>query len=178
MPRPCMVLIVEDEKLVADTCKWSLEDRGAIVEVSGTGSHAMELMERKRFDSSLIDAILPDMTGFQVAAHAADLRIPVLITSGHPDATLLCQTYGFSFLPKPFSLDALVTQTFALIGQAEQNVALLAASCAALRDTVGDWRHVMIEARRLVQESAASRQRNAEIKYTPLGQSSATGGAR
>jgi len=148
------MLIVEDDPLVADTMQAGLEEHyGAAVIWRGTGFSAVETMKRRQLDIGVIDALLPDMNGFQLARQAANMNIPSLITTGHPDIILLCEHYSFPFLAKPFLPAALVERTVNLIREPEQNIKLVLASCAKLEDAAGSLRNVLRESSRLAEES-------------------------
>lgn len=147
------VLLVQDQTTVSNTMQLTLEAYcHASVTMSSTGSGAFAEMNRLWFDAAVIDAVLPDISGFDVAARATELRIPALFTSGHPDVLALCQHYALPVLEKPFLPTLLAERTIQLI-RAEMNSADLAATFAALRETKKDLQAAMSEARRLIDES-------------------------
>jgi DNA-binding response OmpR family regulator len=164
------VLLVQDETTVIDTMQLTLQAYcHASVTMSNTGSAAFSEMNRLWFDAAVIDAVLPDISGFDVAARAIELHIPALLTSGHPDVLALCRHYSLPVLEKPFLPTLLAERTIQLIRQAEKNAAALAATFAGLRETNDDLRWVMSEARRLINESVASREGSARVKYNAIG---------
>jgi DNA-binding response OmpR family regulator len=172
-------LVVEDEATVSNVMKLALEEHcHADVTVCDTGAIALDWLGRNWFDFALVDVILPDMSGFEVADRAADLHIPVLFTSGHPDAQLLCQHYSVPLLAKPFLSTLLIERTTELIRQGSVNVAALAAACATLREINGDLRSVISRAQRLVKESVPARPRRANVRYDAVGPASLAGAWR
>ena len=82
---PAKILIVEDD---ADVC-WAAERVAARMGhepvTAETGDEAIELIGSHRFRLALVDAKLPDMEGFEVAARlrARQLGLPVVLISGY-----------------------------------------------------------------------------------------------
>lgn len=152
------LLVVDDDPIVSETMRKGLENYcWADVVCTGTGASAIELLRVLRLDAALVDASLPDMTGFEVVDYACELNIPALITTGHPESLLVCRDYGYPFLEKPFLPSALVERTQALIRLARENVAMVRASNARVKQAARDSGMVIAEARRLVEESKESR---------------------
>jgi DNA-binding response OmpR family regulator len=156
--------------LVSATMEAELVDYcGAAVTCRRTGRRAIEAMKSRRFDAALIDALLPDMNGFELIQQAACLNIPALLTTGHPDAISICQHYSMPYLEKPFLPATLAERTIDLVREHQQNVALVLASSDRLKKTIGDLRRVMAESRRLIEETMQLRERNLRVRHRPLG---------
>ena len=64
------ILIVEDEKKIADTLKIGLEENGYQVDVAYDGSIGYSLFSTRRFDLALLDINLPGMTAMNCARHS------------------------------------------------------------------------------------------------------------
>jgi DNA-binding response OmpR family regulator len=64
------LLIVEDERHIADGLRFNLEAEGHEAEIVGDGTRAINrlLEERDRFDAVILDVMLPDRDGFDVAS--------------------------------------------------------------------------------------------------------------
>jgi CheY-like chemotaxis protein len=109
-----MVLVVEDDPMVAEMTSRLLKDAGYQSECIGTGKQALAMVENKAVtvDALLIDLTLPDMPGLEVARQARLKRpsLPVVLTSGYPRYREVPPEFdGAPFLAKPYSLDELVT---------------------------------------------------------------------
>jgi CheY-like chemotaxis protein len=108
-----MVLVVEDDPMVAEMTSRLLKDAGYQSECIGTGKQALAMVENKAVtvDALLIDLTLPDMPGLEVARQARLKRpsLPVVLTSGYPRYRIPPEFDGAPFLAKPYSLDELVT---------------------------------------------------------------------
>lgn len=60
------ILIVEDEKFIADLYKSNLEESGYAVSIASDGAKALTALRRRRPDILLLDLLLPGTDGFAV----------------------------------------------------------------------------------------------------------------
>jgi len=116
------VLIVEDEKHLADGLRFNLEAEGYDVDTVGDGEAALALLldQRPKFDAVVLDVMLPGKNGFEVAAElrAAGQFVPVLMLTarGHPEDVLQGFESGADdYLPKPFDLSVLLARINGLL---------------------------------------------------------------
>jgi DNA-binding response OmpR family regulator len=116
------VLIVEDEKHLADGLRYNLEAEDYEVEVVGDGEAALELLlaQRERYDAVVLDVMLPGVDGFSVAAklRAEGQFVPVLMLTarGRPEDVLRGFESGADdYLPKPFDLSILLARLSGLL---------------------------------------------------------------
>lgn len=116
------VLIVEDEKHLADGLRYNLEAEAYDVHVVGDGEAALELLltERERYDAVVLDVMLPGMDGFAVAATLREEGqfVPVLMLTarGRPEDVLRGFESGADdYLPKPFDLSILLARLSGLL---------------------------------------------------------------
>jgi two-component system alkaline phosphatase synthesis response regulator PhoP len=120
------VLVVEDEKHLADGLRYNLEAEGYRVETVGDGESALALLagEREQFDLLVLDCMLPGIDGFAVAAELrrTGRRIPVLMLTARsrPEDVLRGFESGADdYLPKPFELAILVARLRSLLRRLE-----------------------------------------------------------
>ena len=116
------VLIVEDEKHLADGLRFNLEAEGYEVETVADGEAALKLLLAgdARFDVVVLDVMLPGVDGFHVAAELrrAGSFVPVLMLTarGRPEDVLRGFESGADdYLPKPFELAVLIARLHALL---------------------------------------------------------------
>ena len=103
----CEVLIIEDERSVADALKIILEDNGYRVRSATTGRDGIQEALRGRFCLTITDVGLSDMSGFEVVkaicGHELAMHF-IIITSNDPDSVMAearnCGAAGV--LLKPF----------------------------------------------------------------------------
>ena len=120
------VLIVEDEKHLADGLRFNLEAEGYRVETVADGEAALEVLlgGRQGFDAVVLDVMLPGVDGFEVAAalRRAGQFVPVLMLTarGRPEDVLRGFESGADdYLPKPFELAILTARLRGLIRRRE-----------------------------------------------------------
>src|SRR6185503_10703837 len=75
------ILIVEDEKKIADTLKFGLDEIGFNVDVAYDGTLGYHLFCAKDFDLVILDITLPGMNGYDLstAIRSQNQHIPVLM---------------------------------------------------------------------------------------------------
>jgi DNA-binding response OmpR family regulator len=120
------VLIVEDEKHLADGLRFNLEAEGYAVSVVDTGEAALETISAQpdAFDVMVLDVMLPGKSGFEVIS---ELRmggqfVPTLMLTarGHPDDVLRGFAAGADdYLTKPFDLSILLARIKGLLRRRE-----------------------------------------------------------
>ena len=60
------LLVVEDEKRIADFLCRGLQGAGYAVDAAGTGAAALENIHSADYDLVVLDLMLPDMDGLEV----------------------------------------------------------------------------------------------------------------
>ncbi len=75
------ILIVEDERKIADTLKFGLVEKGYFVEVAYDGTIGYRLFQSHKYNLVILDINLPGINGFDLCRHirAADSHIPVIM---------------------------------------------------------------------------------------------------
>jgi two-component system, OmpR family, alkaline phosphatase synthesis response regulator PhoP len=114
------ILVVEDERHLADGVRYNLESEGYRVEVVESGEGALEHLAQGLFDLVLLDVMLPGMDGFTVAAKLREGGnfVPVLMLTalGRPEDVLKGFASGADdYLPKPFDRSILMARIRSLL---------------------------------------------------------------
>ena len=120
------ILIVEDERHLADGLRFNLEADGHEVRIAGDGIEALEVLRAQRghYDVVVLDVMLPRMDGFEVArtlrAESDFVPILMLTARARPEDVL----HGFEsgaddYLPKPFELAILLARVKGLLRRRE-----------------------------------------------------------
>jgi PAS domain S-box-containing protein len=109
------VLVVEDEDTVRESTRRVLTRHGYTVLEASNGVEALTLFAGREgpIDVVLSDAVMPQMSGPELASRLAELRpgLPVIIMSGYTDDDLMRRgAIGSAtpFLQKPFSAERLL----------------------------------------------------------------------
>ena len=118
-PKP-RILVVEDEKHLADGIRENLEVEGYDVDVALDGPAGLSSAQESRFDLILLDVMLPGMDGFTVCETLRDAgdRTPVLFLTarGAPsDRIRGLEAGGDDYLAKPFHLRELLLRVSAIL---------------------------------------------------------------
>ena len=124
------VLVVENEAPVRAYLEQQLSDDGFDVLSAEEGRKALELAERARPDLVVLDAVLPDTSGFEVCTRlrqgepgrAWNRDVPVIIVSSRCDA--VDRLRGFArgcddYLAKPFVYEELLARMRAVLRRAK-----------------------------------------------------------
>ncbi len=114
------ILIVEDEKLLADSLKTMLEGRGFQVEAVYDGETGADYAELGVFDLLILDVMMPKLDGFQVARRVRAKRCgtPILMLTAR--SSLEDRIEGLNagadyYLTKPFDMRELLACINALL---------------------------------------------------------------
>jgi DNA-binding response OmpR family regulator len=115
------ILVVEDEKHLADGLRFNLEAEGFKVTTTPDGEAALDLLKGGNgFAAVILDVMLPGITGFDVAKQLRKrgqlLPILMLTARGSSDDVLEGFDSGADdYLPKPFELTILIARLHALL---------------------------------------------------------------
>ena len=114
------ILVIEDEKRVADLLKIGLEENGYQVMVAYDGDMGLHLFQTNAFELIISDIILPKLNGFEVcqAIRKTDEQIPILMLTalGTADDKLEGFDVGADdYMVKPFDFRELLARVRVLL---------------------------------------------------------------
>jgi CheY-like chemotaxis protein len=109
---PSTVLVVDDEPLIRQISRRTLESHGYQVTEAASGLEAIELLSHGApLDLLIADLDMPELTGDEMVRRirAARPDLKVLYVTGHIDLLMDARPlwYGEAFLEKPFKPTAL-----------------------------------------------------------------------
>jgi DNA-binding response OmpR family regulator len=120
------ILVVEDERNLADGLRFNLEAEGYQVQAVETGEAALDALAKAapEFDVVVLDVMLPGKDGFTVMSemrHAGNFTPTLMLTArGHPDDVLKGFAAGADdYLTKPFELTILIARIRGLLRRRE-----------------------------------------------------------
>ncbi|MEO6589078.1 MAG: response regulator transcription factor [Pyrinomonadaceae bacterium] len=118
------VLIVEDEKHIAEGLRFNLEMDGFEVKVKHDGEAALEILKEEDFDVIVLDIMMPKMDGFTVAKTLRENEnfTPILMLTalGKPEDVLTGFESGADdYLTKPFELKVFIARINGLLRRRE-----------------------------------------------------------
>ena len=109
------LLVVEDEPNIVDVISMALRYEGFEVTSAATGAEALTKVRTQRPHVMLLDVMLPDMEGFDVAQRlgAQHARVPIIYLTARDateDKIRGLSLGGDDYVTKPFSLEELVAR--------------------------------------------------------------------
>ncbi|WP_225849306.1 response regulator transcription factor [Streptomyces sp. HPF1205] len=131
------ILVVEDERRLADLLKDGLTREGFAVDLAHDGREGLWMATEQPYDVIVLDVMLPALNGYEVCARlrAAGTWTPILMLTakdGEYDEAEALDTGADDYLTKPFSYVVLLARLRALVRRgARERPAVL---------TVGDLR--------------------------------------
>jgi DNA-binding response OmpR family regulator len=131
------ILVVEDDRVIADAVARRLVSEGFEVDAVHDGPAAVAAAARTAYDAAILDVMLPGLDGHEVCRRIqADRPIPVLMLTARAEETDRLIGLGVGaddYLTKPFSPRELVARVRALLRRVER-AAQLADERLARRD--------------------------------------------
>jgi len=118
------ILIVEDEKHLAEALAHNLKFEGYDTLVVGDAEAALERLGNEDYDLLVLDVMLPGMSGFELCQRLREAgnRVPVLfLTARNTDADRLAglRHGGDDYMTKPFLLEELVLRIRGILRRQE-----------------------------------------------------------
>jgi DNA-binding response OmpR family regulator len=115
MSRKWSLLYVEDEVFLGKIVKETLESKGYLVEMETSGATAIQKFDTLRPDLCILDIMLPDKNGFEVAEEirAIHAQVPILFLTAKvqtEDVVRGFKSGGNDYIRKPFSMEELIVR--------------------------------------------------------------------
>ena len=118
------VLIVEDDKNIADLLRLYLEKDGYQVTVAGDGGEGLEKFRANQPDLVLLDVMMPVMDGWQVCrAIRAESQVPVIMLTAKSetdDKVMGLKTGADDYITKPFEMKEVLARIEAVLRRSDR----------------------------------------------------------
>lgn len=120
------LLIVEDEKDLADVIKKGLEEEGFVADTAHDGSKAMELINSIKYDLIILDLMIPVKSGMEVLRELRQQgnETPILILTAKDsveDKVEGLDSGANDYLTKPFAFEELKARIRVLLREKSLN---------------------------------------------------------
>ena len=114
------ILVVEDERKVAEFVARGLRDQRFAVDVSHDGQSGWEMARTGSYDLIILDLMLPGLAGLEVLQRLRrqDPRTPVLVLTARAETDEKVKHFeagADDYLTKPFAFDELLVRVKALL---------------------------------------------------------------
>ncbi|WP_430498889.1 response regulator transcription factor [Micromonospora trifolii] len=132
------VLVVEDERTIAESIAARLRAEGFTVEIAADGPSGVAQFHAVQPDLVVLDVMLPGFDGLEVCRRIqADRAVPVLMLTARDDETDLLVGLAVGaddYLTKPFSMRELTARVHVLLRRMERAAATPAPPAIRLGD--------------------------------------------
>ena len=114
------ILLVEDEKKIAESLRKGLSEHHYEVDVAYDGAIGRKLYESKKYDLAILDINLPLMNGYELARHIRQSNQEILVIMLTAMNTTEDKIEGFEagaddYIVKPFDFQELLVRIRALL---------------------------------------------------------------
>ncbi len=120
------ILIVEDERDMAELEKDYLQVNGFKVDIEESGKKALKRSLKVDYDMVILDIMLPDLDGFEICKKLREKKdIPILFVTAKTDDIDKIRGLGLGaddYITKPFSPSELVARVKAHLGRYDRLV--------------------------------------------------------
>ena len=107
-----MILIVEHDRDLADTCAMLLESHGYRVTIAANGADALKKIVRCMPDLIISACHMPRMNGTELCTKVRDMEygtmVPIILISATDECRVLNNAKYNAFLKKPFRAEQLM----------------------------------------------------------------------
>jgi two-component system OmpR family response regulator len=123
--RSYRVLVVDDEPNIVEVIAMALRFQGFTVERAGSGREALAAVSSFKPHLMILDVMLPDMEGFEVASRLGAQRagVPIIFLTARDtteDKVRGLSGGGDDYMTKPFSLEELVARIRTILRRSGQ----------------------------------------------------------
>ena len=113
------ILVIEDEKKVAEFVARGLRDHRFAVDISNDGQSGLEMAKACNYDLIILDLMLPGLGGTEVLKRIRQhgSKMPILILTAHADTAAKVANFeagADDYLTKPFAFEELLVRVKAL----------------------------------------------------------------
>ncbi|MCF6270554.1 MAG: response regulator transcription factor [Melioribacteraceae bacterium] len=114
------ILIVEDEKKIANSLKKNFNDEGFKTTLCYDGATALDIVSKEKFDLILLDWRLPKVTGINVCKRirSANNQTPIILLTALTNLTNKVEALNCGaddYVTKPFSFEEVLARVNAII---------------------------------------------------------------
>ena len=136
------ILVVDDEKPISDIIKFNMVKEGYEVVTAFDGRDALEMFEAERPDILILDLMLPEMDGLEVARTIRKTsNVPIIVLSAKDsefDKVIGLEIGADDYMTKPFSNRELQARVKAILRRTDLTIENQEAEAAPTEIVIGD----------------------------------------
>ena len=124
IPSKKRILLVEDERDIADLMKLHLTREGHEVMALGSGEQALVYLEQNQYDLAILDWMLPGISGLDLCKKFSS-KLPILLvtarTESH-DIVLGLEMGAEDYITKPFEVPVFLARVRAILRRNQEQI--------------------------------------------------------
>ena len=136
------ILVVDDEKPISDIIKFNMVKEGYEVVTAFNGREALEMFEAERPDILILDLMLPELDGLEVARTIRKTsNVPIIVLSAQDsefDKVIGLEIGADDYMTKPFSNRELQARVKAILRRTDLTIENQEAEAALTEIVIGD----------------------------------------
>ena len=136
------ILVVDDEKPISDIIKFNMVKEGYEVVTAFDGREALELFEAERPDILILDLMLPEIDGLEVARTIRKTsNVPIIVLSAKDsefDKVIGLEIGADDYMTKPFSNRELQARVKAILRRTDLTIENQEEEAAPTEIVIGD----------------------------------------
>ena len=136
------ILVVDDEKPISDIIKFNMVKEGYEVVTAFDGREALEMFEAEHPDILILDLMLPEMDGLEVARTIRKTsNVPIIVLSAKDsefDKVIGLEIGADDYMTKPFSNRELQARVKAILRRTDLTIENQEAEAAPTEIVIGD----------------------------------------
>ena len=136
------ILVVDDEKPISDIIKFNMVKEGYEVVTAFNGREALEMFEAERPDILILDLMLPEIDGLEVARTIRKTsNVPIIVLSAKDsefDKVIGLEIGADDYMTKPFSNRELQARVKAILRRTDLTIENQEAEAAPTEIVIGD----------------------------------------
>ena len=113
------VLLVEDEKSIAEGIIYNLKNEGLNVTHVDHGQIALDIFDEEHFDLLILDIMLPEISGLEICKLIRKIsNVPIIMVTAKDDENDKIQGLELGaddYITKPFSVKELISRVKAVL---------------------------------------------------------------
>lgn len=136
------ILVVDDEKPISDIIKFNMVKEGYEVVTAFDGREALEMFEAERPDILILDLMLPELDGLEVARTIRKTsNVPIIVLSAKDsefDKVIGLEIGADDYMTKPFSNRELQARVKAILRRTDLTIENQEVEAALIEIVIGD----------------------------------------
>lgn len=124
------LLIVEDEKQLADSLKKSFDAEGFETVVCYDGEDGLKTISSQAFDLLLLDWRVPKVSGIEICKRVreANQKVPIILLTALSDIKNKIEAFKYGaddYITKPFSFEEVLARIKAVVRRSQSNISTI-----------------------------------------------------